>query len=91
MKHGVESVVIQRACALTIRGLRKKSGYAQEALALDSGIDRAYMSRLERGVHAPNLDTIFKLLPLLDVTFVEFATEMEACIRSVKRKRPEKK
>lgn len=86
MKHGEESVVIQQACALAIKALRKKSGYAQEALALEAGIDRAYMSRLERGVHAPNVDTIFKLLPLLGVSFAEFAAEVEACIRRLKRK-----
>lgn len=85
MKHGAESVVIQLASAMTIKALRKRRGYAQELLALESGIDRSYMGRLERGVHAPNLDTLFKLFPLLNVTFVEFAQEMEANIRRVKR------
>lgn len=87
MKQGPDSAVIMRACAMTIRGFRKKSGYAQELLALESGIDRAYMSRLERGVHAPNLDTLFKLFPRLGITFRDFAAEMEANIRRVKHER----
>lgn len=85
VKRGTETAVIQRACAMTILALRKKSGYAQETLALESGIDRAYMGRLERGEHVANLDTIFRLLPKLGISFIDFAVEMEINIRRVKR------
>jgi transcriptional regulator with XRE-family HTH domain len=68
---------LRRAFARTVRALRRKSGISQEQLALRSGTDRGYMSGLERGLHSPTLGTIFRLLPVLGVSFAEFAAEME--------------
>jgi transcriptional regulator with XRE-family HTH domain len=65
------------ALAFTVRALRYKAGIAQETLALKAGLDRTYMSALERGIYSPTLETIFKILPSLGVTFTQFASALE--------------
>jgi XRE family transcriptional regulator, regulator of sulfur utilization len=69
----------------TVRILRERVGYSQESLAAAAGIDRSYMGNLERGMHCPALDTIFKLLPVLAVSFTQFAQEFEAIQRGRRR------
>lgn len=68
---------LRRAFARTVRALRRRAGISQEQLALRSGIDRGYTSGLERGLHSPTLGTIYRLLPVLGVSFTEFAAEMD--------------
>jgi transcriptional regulator with XRE-family HTH domain len=41
--------------ARNIRRLRLERGLTQEALAVDAGIDRTYVSRLERGLENPTV------------------------------------
>jgi transcriptional regulator with XRE-family HTH domain len=62
--------------------LRLKAGIPQERLARNLGIDRGNKAGLEGGRHTPTLQTIFKLLPVLHVTFVEFAEEFERTLRA---------
>jgi len=68
---------LQRTFGKTVRCLRKRIGLAQETLALETGIGRSYMGALERGLHSPSLNTIYQLLPVLRVSFPEFAQEFE--------------
>jgi transcriptional regulator with XRE-family HTH domain len=68
---------LRRAFADTVRILRGRVGLSQEKLARQAGVDRGYMGGLEREKHTPTLESIFRLLPILDVTFVEFAKEFE--------------
>ncbi|HKE24965.1 MAG TPA: helix-turn-helix transcriptional regulator [Bryobacteraceae bacterium] len=68
---------LRRAFADTVRTLRARTGISQEKLALKAGIDRGYMGGLEREKHTPTLESIFRLLPILDVTFTQFAAEFE--------------
>ena len=70
-----ERARLRRVFALTVRALRRKAGMAQEKLALETGTDRGYMSGLERGLHTPTLETIWKLLPALGVDLEQFAAE----------------
>ena len=80
-----EDWVIRRAFALTLRNLRHRVDIAQETLALEAGINRGYMSGLERGLHAPTLVMVCRLLPPLRATFTDFALEFERCLRHVRR------
>ena len=77
---------IRRAFSITIRDLRSKKGIAQEALALEALVARGYMGTLERGESTPTLETIFKLLPQLDIDFVQFAELLQANLKRAKRK-----
>ncbi len=50
-----------------MRALRSERGLSQERLAADSGIDRAYVSELERGVVAASVDLMDRLATTFDV------------------------
>jgi DNA-binding XRE family transcriptional regulator len=46
--------------ALNIKKIRKAQGVAQERLALDAEVDRTVVSKIERCVGNPSLDTLLK-------------------------------
>lgn len=55
-----------------IKELRKKGGMTQEALADLVKIDPRHLSRLERGVHYPSIDTLELIAQHLNVPLKEF-------------------
>ena len=54
--------------ALNMKHLRGVQGVAQERLALDAEVDRTVVSKIERCVGNPSLDTLLKLANRLDTT-----------------------
>lgn len=50
---------------------------SQETLALESGIERNYVSLLELGRNSASVKMIFKLAPALDVSVAEFMGMVE--------------
>ena len=58
--------------ARNLRRLRTGLGLSQEALAADAGIDRTYVSRLERGLENPTVATLEQLAAALSAEIVEF-------------------
>lgn len=50
-----------------LRRARKRAGISQEKLALDAGLDRTFVSALERGVRQPSLTTLFVLSSTLNI------------------------
>ena len=50
------------------RHLREQTGLSQEALALNAGIDRTYVSGIERGVRNPSLKSMQRLAAELGIT-----------------------
>jgi transcriptional regulator with XRE-family HTH domain len=61
------AVKIQKAFGLVLRDVRTKAGLSQERLALNAGLDRTYISLLERGLRQPTLSTLFQLAEILEV------------------------
>lgn len=57
--------------AWNLRRLRVGHGLSQEALAVDAGIDRSYVGRLERGIENPTVETLDKLAKALSVPVVQ--------------------
>jgi transcriptional regulator with XRE-family HTH domain len=57
-----------------IRALRGRRGISQESLALSCGLDRTYISGIERGTRNPSLTNILKLAEALDVSPAELFT-----------------
>lgn len=53
--------------AWNLRRLRSDRGMSQERLAADAGIDRAYVSQIERRLFAASVDTLDKLAATLGV------------------------
>jgi transcriptional regulator with XRE-family HTH domain len=62
----------QALVAHNLRKLRVKRAISQENLAVDAGIDRTYVSRLERGLENPTVHVLDKIARALDVEIVEF-------------------
>jgi transcriptional regulator with XRE-family HTH domain len=58
---------IREVFARNLRKARHSKGLSQEGLAHDAGIDRTYVSALERGVYGATIDTVEKLAAVLDV------------------------
>ena len=54
-----------------IAAARKKLGYSQEELELRSGVSRTQISRIERGITSPTIETIRKLEEGLDVPLMD--------------------
>lgn len=52
---------IQGTVAHNLRQLRVMRGLSQEALAVDAGIDRTYVSRLERGLENPTVAVLDRI------------------------------
>jgi transcriptional regulator with XRE-family HTH domain len=53
--------------ALNLNAIRRANGLAQERLALDAGVDRTVVSKIERGVTNPSLDVLLRLSNHLNV------------------------
>ena len=58
--------------ARNLRRLRVRKGLSQEVLAVDARIDRAYVSRLERGLENPTVAVLERLAEALGAQIVEF-------------------
>jgi transcriptional regulator with XRE-family HTH domain len=63
---------LRQLFATNLRRIRTQRKLSQEQLAHDAGVDRAYMSRVERGVTFVGLEIIGKLADVLGVDPAEF-------------------
>jgi transcriptional regulator with XRE-family HTH domain len=61
-----------------LRELRKRQKLSQETLALESGMERNYVSLLELGRNSASVKMIFKIAPVLGVTVADFMEMVEA-------------
>jgi transcriptional regulator with XRE-family HTH domain len=52
---------------MNVRRYRKLRGMTQEALALEVGMERSYVSDLERGTRNPSVRALGRLAQALDV------------------------
>ncbi len=51
-----------------VRDARGRRGVSQEALGHECGLDRTYISGIERGERNPSLTNVLKIAKALDVT-----------------------
>lgn len=58
----------KRVLAQNVKAARKALDLSQEALALETEIDRTYISGIERGLRNPSLTLIVKLAAALKTT-----------------------
>jgi transcriptional regulator with XRE-family HTH domain len=58
--------------ATNLRRLRIERGYSQEALAYEAGVNRTYMSKLEKGGSFVGLEVMVKLADVLQVEPADF-------------------
>lgn len=64
-----------------MKKLRLEKGLSQQALADYSEVDRAYISKLERGISVPSLITLFKLAEVLKIKPFEVIQQLEKRVK----------
>lgn len=62
-----ELAEVRHTLSVNIKALRKDLGLAQERLALEAGVDRTVVSKIEREVSNPSLEILVKLATILEV------------------------
>lgn len=65
-----------------LREARRDAQMSQEQLALTAGIERNFVSLIERGVNQPTIRVIFKLANALKTSLSELVALTEQQIRS---------
>ena len=67
-----------------LRAKRKAMGLSQEKLALDVGLERTFVSMLERGLRQPSLTTMLKLALALGCSAAELVSEVERVLHTAR-------
>lgn len=62
---------IREVFATNLKRYRRAAGLSQEELAHRAGIDRTYISALERGRYAASIDVVERLAQHLDVSVAQ--------------------
>jgi transcriptional regulator with XRE-family HTH domain len=68
-----------------LRAVRHKAGMSQETLALESTVQRQFISLIERGENQPTISTIFRLASALQTQPSELMALTEAEILKTSR------
>ncbi|MFP3448522.1 helix-turn-helix domain-containing protein [Pseudomonas putida] len=63
-----------------LRQRRKQAGLTQEKLAFEAEVQRNYVSLIERGIHQPTINVIFKLAAALKCKPSTLISEVESTI-----------
>lgn len=74
----------QLIVAANLRRLRVGVRVSQEAFAVDAGIDRTYVSRLERGLENPSVAVLEKIAKALKVDIRDLFDPQAAKAGSIK-------
>ena len=57
---------VRQRLAVNMKRLRKERGWSQEALADEAGLDRTYISGIERKVKNPTVTVVERIAKALD-------------------------
>jgi transcriptional regulator with XRE-family HTH domain len=68
---------LPEAFGLAVRALREQTGVSQEHFAYTAKIDRAFMSRVERGKSNVSLETVDRIAVALEISLDELFAEIE--------------
>jgi transcriptional regulator with XRE-family HTH domain len=63
---------LRQRFATNLKRIRQDRGVSQEGLANEAGVDRAYLSRVERALTYVGLEIVGKLADVLEVDPIEF-------------------
>ena len=75
---------LQKNLGITLKALRAEKGVSQEKLALNTGIDRRYMSDIENGRRNISLEIIEKLAAFFELKVSELFQRIERINTSTK-------
>lgn len=73
---------LSEAIAIVLKERRNKINLSQEELGFKSGLDRTYISLIERGLRQPTLNTIFNICKSIKIEPHEFVKDIENLIKS---------
>ncbi|MEZ0536382.1 helix-turn-helix domain-containing protein [Caldicellulosiruptoraceae bacterium PP1] len=71
---------LNEALALMLKKYRTDLGYSQEEFAYRCGLDRTYISLMERGKRNPTIKTIFIMSKNLNVKPSQFIKDIEELV-----------
>lgn len=77
-----ESTDISQAFAKSLRHYRLLRKLSQEELADAAGLDRTYISMLERSIKSPSLRSMYLIARQLDVPLAELVGHAEAQLKN---------
>ncbi len=63
----VKITTVSKKIGQSLRKIRERKGITQEQLALDAGLNRAYIGYIERGERNPSTDSLVKIAKALKV------------------------
>ena len=69
------------ALGKVLRESRLEKGLSQEALAEAAGLDRSFVSLLERGIQSPNVVILFKIAGVLEVPASDLIAKTETIMQ----------
>lgn len=69
---------VRRTIGWNLRRLRVAEGLSQERLALEAGIDRSYVGRVERGTENVTVATLEAFAAVLQVNVAALFAEIES-------------
>lgn len=61
----------------TLREIRTARRMTQEEIALEAGVDRTFLTRVENGKMSPSLDSILAIASALGVTLTQLSQRFE--------------
>ncbi|MDF2084654.1 MULTISPECIES: helix-turn-helix domain-containing protein [Bacillus cereus group] len=70
----------EQAFGIVLHKHRTNLQLSQEEVAFQSGLDRTYISLLERGKRKPTINTLFSLASTLKVKPAQLIKEVEECL-----------
>jgi len=65
-----------------MRECRKTAGYSQERLAEAAGLDRSFISLVERGIQSPNIVVLLRIAEVLGVAASELIAQTECALQT---------
>ncbi|MQR84534.1 helix-turn-helix domain-containing protein [Bacillus megaterium] len=74
---------IEQAFGIVIKKYRLERSISQEKLAFGAGLDRTFISLLERGKRKPTINTLFSISKVLEVKPSEIVKEVENHLKQI--------
>ena len=72
----------EKAFGEVVKEIRNGKAMSQEKLAYSSGLDRSFISHIERGVKSPTITSIFQISSALDIPVSEIMRLVELRIEN---------
>lgn len=70
------------AFGMVLRAARQEKGLSQEQLAEAAGLDRSFISLVERGIQSPNIVILLKIANVLGVSASELVAKTESAMQT---------